>query len=509
MVINSFKKDFSIAQEPQQPLAPAKPAKAIKEKKPIKVVKPIKVIKKVARVKKPAVKTKVVANKKTKKTTPVLTPVNKEKISLKTKKIIEEGYKEKITQAIAELPVDNVVSVAPAKPEAEPSNSTTVKKEIKPLPGPIRAEAKNNLPLAAIRSAVLEQLAGSNASTDFSNLIKNKPAPVAVIKNLVKPLIDPVPLVQKLKPLVKELPSLPLKKHWAKLWLPLSSILTGVMIFAVVSLAGIYFANWDNTLIRKTAAIIPLPAVYVNGHFISLKVFYEDTDAFLAYQKRFKVLTSSNSKISAQKQVLQSLLQKEVIAEMAKKQQFKVQDDEVQNEIDFMVANSGTLEQLAQAIKNLYGWDLNQYSEKIIRPLILAQKVEQNFNQTQGNQEIKAKLEDYRTKLVNQENDFSQVAGEINEDETKLTVGDLGWFHLGEILPEFELQFISLNPGELSQVFESSAGYHVIKLLERVVDSKNGQPYYHISQLFLKKASFEDYLNEQIKKAKVLTLIRI
>lgn len=72
-------------------------------------------------------------------------------------------------------------------------------------------------------------------------------------------------------------------------------------------------------------------------------------------------------------------------------------------------------------------------------------------------------------KLVVEENeDFAEVARTHSEDLGSARLGgDLGWQKRGTFVPEFEEAAYSLEPGEISPVFESPFGYHFVQLIER------------------------------------------
>jgi peptidyl-prolyl cis-trans isomerase SurA len=64
--------------------------------------------------------------------------------------------------------------------------------------------------------------------------------------------------------------------------------------------------------------------------------------------------------------------------------------------------------------------------------------------------------------------DFAQLARRFSEDPgTRERGGDLGWFRRRQMVPEFDRAVFAMRPGEISQVVETSFGFHVIRL-ERV-----------------------------------------
>jgi peptidyl-prolyl cis-trans isomerase SurA len=61
--------------------------------------------------------------------------------------------------------------------------------------------------------------------------------------------------------------------------------------------------------------------------------------------------------------------------------------------------------------------------------------------------------------------DFEQVAKRESMDEaTKDVGGDLGWNRRGHMVPEFDRVMFALLPGQLSDVVETSFGYHIIRV---------------------------------------------
>ena len=76
---------------------------------------------------------------------------------------------------------------------------------------------------------------------------------------------------------------------------------------------------------------------------------------------------------------------------------------------------------------------------------------------------VKAELEKIR-RTVTAAN-FADVAKAKSMDGSKANGGSLGVFPPGAMVPEFEAAVRALNPGDVSGVFESQFGYHIVKRL--------------------------------------------
>ena len=66
---------------------------------------------------------------------------------------------------------------------------------------------------------------------------------------------------------------------------------------------------------------------------------------------------------------------------------------------------------------------------------------------------------------------FADVAREVSTGPTGPNGGDLGWFGLGAMVPEFENQITSLEVGGVSEPFETQFGWHVATLVEQRLQS--------------------------------------
>jgi len=84
-----------------------------------------------------------------------------------------------------------------------------------------------------------------------------------------------------------------------------------------------------------------------------------------------------------------------------------------------------------------------------------------------SDEEAKRKLEEIRQQLQ-QGADFAELARKYSDDPgSKGLGGDLGWVGKGVMVPEFEKVMLATPEGEISEVFQSPFGWHVLQVLER------------------------------------------
>ncbi len=86
---------------------------------------------------------------------------------------------------------------------------------------------------------------------------------------------------------------------------------------------------------------------------------------------------------------------------------------------------------------------------------------------------VKQELLKLRKRILNGES-FSTMAILYSEDPGSAKKGgELGYYGRGQLYPEFEAAAYKLKPGEISDVVETKAGYHIIQMIDRKGDYIN------------------------------------
>ena len=116
--------------------------------------------------------------------------------------------------------------------------------------------------------------------------------------------------------------------------------------------------------------------------------------------------------------------------------------------------------------------------------------------------QVKERLNSIRDRIIKGAR-FSTLASLYSDDEVSAKKGgELGFFSRGDMVSEFESVAFSLQPGEISPVFESKYGFHIVQMIERQGDRINCR---HI--LLMPKVSTVQLYNAKEKLDSVKTLI--
>ena len=68
---------------------------------------------------------------------------------------------------------------------------------------------------------------------------------------------------------------------------------------------------------------------------------------------------------------------------------------------------------------------------------------------------------------IDQGADFEELARKKSLDYTGRRGGDIGFFQKGQLIPDFENVAFAMKKGEISPVFKTQFGYHILKLTDR------------------------------------------
>ncbi|MEO8759553.1 MAG: peptidylprolyl isomerase [Bacteroidia bacterium] len=263
------------------------------------------------------------------------------------------------------------------------------------------------------------------------------------------------------------------------------------LIFCVLGLAASAQQNID-----KTIAVI--------GKYIVMRSDLE---------REFKGMRADGIKItdSIRCAIMDELMYQKLLIAQAEKDSVRVKDEQVDAEMDrrmnYYLGQFGSEEKF----EAFYGKTVKQYKEEMrddVHNILVAQQMQQKvvsdikvspadvrtyFNSIppdslplinteveigqlikkpvvseEAKKAARAKLEGYRQRVINGEITMASMAALYTEDPgSAKTGGRYDNIARGQFVPEFEAVAFRLKPGEISEIFESSFGYHFIQLINR------------------------------------------
>ncbi|MFH1932993.1 MAG: peptidylprolyl isomerase [Pseudomonadota bacterium] len=246
-------------------------------------------------------------------------------------------------------------------------------------------------------------------------------------------------------------------------------------------------------------------AAVVNGTVIT----QEDLDRELSViQQRLltegKVLNESQL-LETKKNVLEGLINVELLYQEAQMQGAKVSDEAINEQLGTVKSRFPNEDELKSSLSKMNLTEAELITQ-IKRALTVQQFIDKKFVQTvtvsdketrayyDANQaafkqpeQVKAshilikvgpqadepqkaaarkKIEEIQQRVQKGE-DFAALAKEFSEGPSNAKGGDLGYFRKGQMMKPFEEAAFALKPGEVSDIVETSFGYHLIKLVDK------------------------------------------
>ena len=236
----------------------------------------------------------------------------------------------------------------------------------------------------------------------------------------------------------------------------------------------------------------PLPVIaLVNGENIFLV-------AFQAELARYTTAIGSAPTPEDENRVLDELINLVLLAQGATEQGFSVSSDLLDERMLTLETELGGKQALLDWMA-AHSYQESDFRADLQRAIAaawmrdqIAEAIPHTTEQVHARQILLTNSEEAAQILARLQNgaDFSALAAEYDP----LAKGDLGWFPPGSLLdPQLDKAVFALQPGELTPILQSVAGYHIFQLIER--DAQ--RPLDPSARLALQKLALQNWLEEK------------
>ncbi len=303
------------------------------------------------------------------------------------------------------------------------------------------------------------------------------------------------------------------KPKKSKTWLIFGAaafVIFAVLVFLVL---GVYKFNWNNRFFAVITRVIPFPAAYVHGDGLisvneiksddsAIKKFYESQD-FERLGMRVDFSTDQGQKRLKikEKDIINKLIENKVIEDLAQKRGIVLSDNDVNAALESSIQQYGNKDNLMSDLARLYGWTIDDFAQKVVKPEMYSQKLAEVYENTLDTSAQAEKAQTLYKQATAKNADFAKIAEENSDGQSSAQGGDLGWSTKDQLIQEVADTAFSMKVGETSEPVESPLGFHILKLQEKKTDGD--QEMVHLSQIFVKKTTYFDWLSEQMKNYNV------
>ncbi|MEK7680868.1 MAG: peptidylprolyl isomerase [Patescibacteria group bacterium] len=307
----------------------------------------------------------------------------------------------------------------------------------------------------------------------------------------------------------------------------------GLLLVIIVGVFGFgvyraYSKMADDKFTLTVAKILNLPAVKVNKNKVTYVQFVEDLKAIhkmrdydnLQLEQGASPQRAPGANLTEElmnEQVLWRLVNTILVEEAAKEFNVTIEQKDV-DELKAEMMNNFKDEVAAnEELQKRYGWNFQQYEEKVMRPFILQEKLDAKIKNDDG---LKSQVKDRAEKILQEIKsgaDFAEMAKKYSEDSTAAGGGDLDWFGKGNMVPEFEKAAYSLRKGELyPTLVETQFGFHIIKLVDKKTEKVKNEAGKFVdvekvraSHILFRFADSNKYLDSMVKKANIKLFLNV
>lgn len=294
-----------------------------------------------------------------------------------------------------------------------------------------------------------------------------------------------------------------------------AALIVLILVFSA-SLIAVYAVSKENALIARMKNVVPYPMVIMNyrdgitfrtlsQNMVSIKRFYETQDfgkiglrvdfSTEDGKKRFKV---------REKEVLNKMIEDMAIERLAKDRDIVVSSEEANAGVSRKLEEYGNSEEVKGDLERLYGWTLADFEDKVVIPSLYQEKLRESFmKEDVVTSNVKEKIQAAQSAL-RAGKPFADVAEQYSEGRTKNDGGSLGWFAPEDLAVELRQSVALQKVGVPGNIIESSLGFHILMVEE--IKKEDDRQLYRLRQIFMRKATFADFLSEKMRGLSVLIL---
>lgn len=284
----------------------------------------------------------------------------------------------------------------------------------------------------------------------------------------------------------------------------------------VIDLLGIYNFSWHDRFSITIANTLNLSAGSVNGQSLTMVDYLDDLyflSAALAQDREGienQPLTEDSD--SLKERIFSRLISIALIRQELEKYDKEINNVEIEKQMEIILDQFSNIDEAQTAIFDIYKVNINQFKEKILKPILEKEALQELVAQDESisiNQTAKERAEEVLVMAQNTQANFSQLANQFTEDETGINIGgDLGWVSTGELSPELEEILFSIDNGVVyDQLIKNRFGYHIVKVEKKLTNPDDGSQSVKARHILI-RVNVDEYLRQIRNSAVVKKYVR-
>ena len=255
-------------------------------------------------------------------------------------------------------------------------------------------------------------------------------------------------------------------------------LIVGLFVIEFAFAISIYVFKSSDNITRTMASIIPYPAAFTTAGVVTVSKYWKEKDYIEHFYASTKQSTLDPKELS--KQILQQEAENQIIKKESIAYKIGVSKSDINEAMAQIYESNGGEEEVSKALRDLYGLSVNEFKALVKTQLLrdtmnkevikhatvehILIRVEEGAAQEKID-EAKARLDGYVAE-INAGLTFEDAAKKYSEDVGSNQEGGLlEPFARGDMVAEFENVAFATKPGEMSAVFRTSFGWHILKVI--------------------------------------------
>lgn len=282
-----------------------------------------------------------------------------------------------------------------------------------------------------------------------------------------------------------------------------------IVLFISFGIFKVYVQASTGSSAKAISTVLRLPLAKVDGKVIFYSEYIDDLEAITSLYNFEKELGSGQvtglTSEQMSDQVIWRFINNIFINKLAKTFDIKIEQSDIDELKEQLISQFSDKQAAEQELLDRYGWTLDAYEHKVIKPFILQKKLIEEFNGQDIRENVRIQAEKVLEDVKNGAS-FEEKAKKYSQDSTANNGGDLGWFGKGEMVTQFEAASFAMEKGELlDNIVETVYGYHIIRLEDRKTEKVDGNDVEKVkaSHIFFRFPSLDESIQESMNLASV------
>lgn len=295
---------------------------------------------------------------------------------------------------------------------------------------------------------------------------------------------------------LKQLP--PPHIHWLRriaLWV-LGGLVAIVLVFAV----GFLRFSWQRPMVLWVARALNLPVAVVGNQWLSYVDYQQDVPNITSYLQRNEPPDAASQRtlstdVYTRKIILNKIIGESLLSIIANEQKVTVANADIQKTYDGYVQQSGNAAEVEQYIKTLYGWTVDQFKLKLIKPQVIQEKLAEKYFV-----DVKKQVADIRDRVTAAT--FADTASKESQDAPTVVKAGAIELNTKTIADAYTAEamktIIALGDKQISPVLETSRGYEIVILEKKAAASKKADGTVYSLRRIVKTPDFNTWLSNLV-----------